>query len=130
MAVSPGNALAVTRHHESGPRGFGLPPVRRDANLGPPVDGERWAVPCRGSKDLVMRQHRPPSADSNIKPHDMRGRTGATGRYRSLQVKVLLLRITPCKWDSQQWQGVHRKVESGGPEAKERAVTKCEPVVA
>ncbi len=25
----------------------------------------------------------------------------ATGRYRSLQVKVLLLQITPFKWDSQ-----------------------------
>ena len=72
----------------------------------------------------------PTGRNSNIKPHAMRGRTGATGRYRSLQVKVLLLRITPFKWDSQEWQGVRSNPESGGPEAKERAVTKCEPVVA
>ncbi len=52
-----------------------------------------------------------------------RGVLGATGRYRSLQVKVQLLRITPFKWDSQEWQGVRSNPESGGPEAKERAVT-------
>ena len=62
-AVSPGNTLAVTRHHESGPRGFGGAPICRGVNLWPPVSGQSGTLPGGRGKHLVIREHRPPNAD-------------------------------------------------------------------
>ena len=78
---------------------MGKPHVRFDEGTAPEgasystVDGHILIIASSGT--WARRTQEP------LYPPLKRGVLGATGRYRSLQVKVLLLQITPFKWDSQ-----------------------------